>query len=408
MRGPASMAFAAKVAVIPVCLATAAAAFIHSASETEAYWASSLPSGHFGLDAHIAGELADRGFVAEMAEAQDQASSEGEFPKISPSLLQLARETFAVDPLRVSLLRTIALGSVLHDDESRAREVMQLIPKISRRDTISDLWLAQDYGRAGETEFMIASFDHALRTSRRAREYAMKPVVDALASSETFAVLGDLLAKHPEWEEDFWRELSSNPTGITHAADFLSTTRIPIEQVPSVVRKRLYENLKKAGEYEALYRLALLDSEAGSTRSTLAQGGFVTVDEGNPLGWTLHSQGNFAARVHRRTQELQIDAQSGAFGLAADRVVRGDERIRLTVEMVDPVPNEASVWLAAVCTDDSNRELARLPMSPGQTFATTQFSSVGCAFVSLRLTFSVEPGRGGALFRFAKISLESV
>lgn len=394
---------AARIALLPISLAVAAAAFVHAGSETEAFSIGPGASSRLGLDANIAAVLVDGGFRAEMVSRQAQAPNE--FPRLPDPLIALARDSFAANPLEVSSLRTIALGNMLQHDEERARRVMRLASQISKRDTITNLWLAQDYGRAGDVEAMLASFDHALRTSARAREFVMKPVVNALASDESYAQLGKLLAGRPEWEVDFWREFANNPVATANAAEFLAGSGIPLDRIPEQNRELLYSNLKRSHQYDTLYGLAALDAGAKEGSAALAAGRFVTADGSNPLGWVLRSQGSFAARVHEKTGELQIDARAGSFGLAASRIVRVRGNYRLSVTMAEAVPEQAHVELAVNCTGDAGGELSRLILRSGEKNGELTFSSGKCEFASLQLSFTADPGRRDVLIRLADITL---
>lgn len=394
---------AARMALIPVSLAVAGAAFVHAASEAEMLSVGPGTSSRLGLDAHIAGVVADSQFQAEMARRQQRAQNQ--FSGLPEPLVALARDVYAADPLETSALRTIALSSVGQGGEQQARRIMRLAAQMSKRDSIVNLWLAQDYGRSGDLEAMVESFDHTLRTSERAREYAMKPVVDALASEDSYAPLGKLLSRRPEWENDFWRELASNPIGVANASRFLRASGIPIDRIPAQIREPLYANLKKARQYDTLFEFVALDPAAATSSDALAAGRFVTAEAGNPLGWALRSEGAFAARVREQTGELQIDARSGSFGIAADRIARGGGNYRLSVTMVEPVPENARIKLSARCADGAGRSLAIIGLAPGERGGEAPIASDGCEFVSLELGFEVEEGRRDALLRVGSIAL---
>lgn len=396
---------AARIVLLPISLVIAAAAFVHAGSETEALSIGPGASSRLGLDANIVAALADGGFRAEMASRQAQAQNE--FPRLPDPLIALARDSFAADPLEVSSLRTIALGSVLQDDEERARRVMRLASRISKRDSITNLWLAQDYGRVGDFEAMLASFDHALRTSPRVREFAMKPVVSALASKESHAQLGKLLAGRPEWEVDFWREFAINPVAAANAAEFFAGSGIPLDRIPEETRERLYANLKREQRFETLYNFAASDPVAKASEAALVAGKFVSAREGNPLGWTLHSRGNASAQVHRSTGELQIDARSGSFGIAADRIVRVEGNQALAIALAEPVPDNASLKLAVKCVDGAKSELAVISLEPGDKSGAVRFAAGECSFVSLELSFAADSGRRDAFIRVASIELRA-
>jgi hypothetical protein len=395
---------AIKVALAPLGLAIAAASLVHAASETETPLFEPGSTGRFGVDAHITSALVDDRFRAEVANYQP--SVQGQFPRLSDSLLDLARTSFASDPLEVSSLRTIALGGILHSDEQRARRVMRIVERISRRDSITNLWLAQDYLKVGDIEAMLSSFDHALRTSSRVRESAMKPVVQTLASPESHVPLGRLLARRPEWEVNFWRELVRDPVGYPHVTEFLEATEIPVDRIPEESRLVLYQSLKRAHLFDVLFGLASLDPANDADGAALAEGRLTAAHGANPLGWTMHSQGSFAAQVQERTGELQIDARSGSFGVAADRVVRGGGNYRLAITMVEPVPDSAQLRLTMSCADEGNREMASIRLAAGERMGEAEFSADQCDFASMELSFAVEPGRRDAFIRVASIALQ--
>lgn len=406
MTARSHVVLAARIVLLPLSVAIAVAAFVHAGSETEAFSIGPNPSSRLGLDANVAAAVADSNFKAEMASRQAQAQTE--FPRLSDSLIALARHSFAADPLEVSSLRTIALGGVLQDDEERARRVMRLAAQISKRDSITDLWLAQDYGRAGDIEAMLASFDHTLRTNVRAREFAMKPVVNALASEESYAPLGRLLAGRPEWEIDFWREFVSNPVAAANAVEFFAGSGIPLDRIPERARERFYATLKREKRFDTLYSLAARDPAAKVGGDALRAGKFVIADGGNPLGWTLHSQGNASAQIHRSTGELQIDARPGSFGVAADRIVRVEGNQELAIVLAEPLPDNVTLKLALTCMAEPRPELAAIVLGAGDKNGEIRVKASECSFATLALSFAADFGRRGAFIRVATIGSRAV
>ena len=435
------MKFATRLLLIPVALTLAVLSFAHAASETGR---AVFPPGFFGrsgIDSHIVGEVVDRAFKAEMTALQSEAlAKQGEisaddlaalaedpvalqrfieerqrsgapatgeeYPRISADLLRLARLSYASDPLNAATLRTIALGYVQHEDPDRARRLMQLASSLSKRDNITNLWLAQDYGQRGDIEQMLNSFDHALRTSRGAREGAMGLVVGSLSSVESHMLLGDLLRRRPDWEDAFWAEFSRNPVALTNASAFFKNSGIPLQQIPEQRRPTLYANLKRSGLYGTLFELTPVDSKTGIGNQSSNAIGFGSADELNPLGWTFHSRGTFSTALHRSTDELQIDARAGAFGLAADRVMRAGRDFEMSVRMAEPVPQGVELVLSAACVDGQKQELASVLLSSGEKDGRETVPARGCDFLSLELSFEVEQGRRNPLIRIASIGFE--
>jgi hypothetical protein len=383
-------------------------AFVNAASGIGALpLAAAAHSGWLGLNGNILSLLAESGFKDEMASEQAEVQQEG-IPRLSDHLIATAKASYAVNPLDVASLRTIALGGLLQEDKARARQLMRIAQQISKRDSITDLWLAQDYGQSGNVNAMLASFDHALRIDVRVRQAAMKPFVESLASPASFAPLGKLLDRHPEWEDGFWHELVRNPIGVANAASFLAETGIPLERIPEDERRVLYGNVKQAKQFDTLFRLAALDPGIKASERALAAGQFVTADEGDPLSWTLRSTGAAAARVLPGSSMLEIDAQPGSFGVAADRIVSLRGAQDLAIRLADPLPDNAGLELVLECADDSSTQLADIRLSPGEKDGEASFYSSDCAFGNLRLSFTVDEGRRAAQMRIASITLRPI
>lgn len=389
-------------------LAIAFLAFVNAASDVGALpIGSAARSGWFGLNGHILSLLAESGFREELASHQSQVEK-GEIPRLSDGLIAAAKASYAVNPLDVSSLRTIALGGILQDDKERARRIMRIAAQISKRDSIVDLWLAQDYGQLGDTSAMLASFDHALRTSVSVREATMKPVAATLADPASFAPLGKLLKLRPEWEIDFWHEFVRNPASVTNSASFLAATGIPLDRIPNYDRQVLYNNLKLAKQFQVLSRLAALDPDIKASEKALTAGRFVTVEQGDPLGWTLYSKGTAAAHVLPDSGMLGIDAQPGSFGVAADRTVSlGGPQI-LAIQLAEPLSSGAALDLTVECADELDAELAEIRLRANESSGRALFDSEGCAYGTLRLSFAVDQGRSPALVRIANVTLHGV
>lgn len=422
-----------------LCLALLA--FVHAASENGQAILSPGSFGRIGIDAKVTGDLVDAAFRAETVSLQSRTFNERqasltpqevaelsadpaslarlidgnrrmapqkerqEYPRIPPDLQALAHLSYAADPLNIRTLRTIALGITLHVDAEKSRQLLQIASNLSKRDELVNLWLAQDYGKRGEVSLMLASFDHALRTSRKARDTAMPPLVSLLGSTDSHTVVGDLLRQQPEWERAFWGEFVRNPVTLANVLSFFENSGLSLSRVPEHNRQVLYSNLRAAGQYDALFSLSSQFRNQGDSNEP--RGRFVAANASNPLAWTLRTRGDFAAHIDDSTGELQIDARAGSFGVAADKIVRGNRDFQISLRMAQQVDDSASLRLTATCVDGSRRRtLSRGVLGAGQDNLIIIVQAQECNFIALELAFEVREGRRNPLLRIASLNFD--
>lgn len=393
-----------RVASILSAVALSSAALIHAASENDVLLSSNNALLRLGLTAEVVSNTVDRSFREQFSQAS--ARGHNEIPQVPTSLYNIAGRAFLADPLEVATIRTIALGSLVQLDRTRARQLMQVSTEISKRDSITNLWLAQDLGNRGDMRGMMNAFDHALRTSTRTRWTAMEPLVNLLVDPDSHAPLGDLLKRQPEWESAFWYEFSRNSSSVGMAEKFFRTTSLSLDRLEPAARARLFSNLESAGRFGAIFDLVAL--EAGSrTDAALKPAGFSVADERNPLGWKLYSEGRYSTAVHLASGELQIDARDGSFGLAGEQIVSLGEENVVRIEMASPVPENATVGLDIVCAR-SGDSFGEIRLSSTELVGQSRFAANNCAFGYLRLSFRVNPGRTGAVLRIKTIKVDRI
>src|SRR5690606_20857119 len=116
-------------------------------------------------------------------------------------------------------------------------------------------------GEQGQISQMLGSFDHALRTSARARRAAIPLVVGQLGASESQATLGRLLRQEPVWEPEFWNEFARNPVSLDNALSFFKNSGVSVSRMPERSRETLFSNLKRTGQYNTLFSLSSYDAD---------------------------------------------------------------------------------------------------------------------------------------------------
>ena len=394
---------ASRLLLLPLGVAVAGAALVHAGSENGVVPLAMVSAMHSTLNAEMQNRLVEVGFRTQVAQAADQQVT---FEKMPDDLAELASDAFANDPLEVETLRTIALGRYAQEDPDKALELLEKATEISRRESMANMWLVQEYGRRGDLDQVLSNFDRALRTSSRVREAAMAPLVNLLAQPEAHPLLGDLLQKDPEWAEDFWSEFARNEVALDNAEAFFANNPVKFSDVTVETRRAIYNNLKRTRRFATLFHLAALDPDASISTSMDADSGFSVTSDGDPFGWQLNSTGNFATVVNRRSGIMEIDARAGSFGTAAERVVPISGQQVLGLTMAQPMPANARIDLIARCPETGGSELARVTIESGEKAGQTSFAAGACSFTNVQLTFNVEQGRRDGLMQIQSITLQ--
>ena len=392
------MRYIVPLVVGALALAVAVGAFYHAASENRI----DLPVGSTmistGISASLASAAVERDFRQHLAIGA--ANGELEAAPISSALYDRARAAYSADPLDITTARTIALGRLAKDDRVRARRLLGVITDVQKRDTLTNLWMAQEYAQRGDVEQMLASLDLTLRASPRAREAAVPIVVNAIGDPRSFAPLAKLLAREPEWEEDFWQEFATNPVSLDHASEFFEATGLAADRLDQATRSRMYRNLREQNSFDDL---AFFARENPDRQNLISP--FPTIEDGDPLGWFLFSTGTYSTRSRAGGTELEIDAEAGATGVAAEKIISLDGGSSLSVYLKAPLPTNVDLKIRLSCALNDMAPITTLTVEPGATSKSARFDELGCQYANLQITISVAAGRQGALVRIAEITI---
>jgi hypothetical protein len=233
----------------------------------------------------------------------------------------------------------------------------------------------------------------------------MPYMVNLARYPDGYPAIGRLLARKPGWESDFWDEFVKNPASLEYAAAFFANGTTSIDRLSDIQRTTLYENLRGSGNLAALYALADIVGRGSGTTDDPTARTFPTADDGDPVGWALHSSGNYSVSVNNSSGDLEIDARAGSFGLAANRPVLMATANTLAIRLSEPVPDGSRLEVAVVCPGADRSDSLRIVLAAGQETGGTAFSHPGCDYASLEIHFSAAAGRREVTFRIDEVSI---
>lgn len=387
-------------------VAIAVAAFVQAGAEAFPLQSAVSMDVRNSLTATAQADLAEKLQRAELATMGEAAlTGEGLSPP-SKELDARVRAAYRVNPREASVMRSVAMALVLPKDAEAGREAMRLVSDASKRDSLTDLWLALDYAKQGELEQSLSMFDYALRSSNATRQLAMIPLMSLLENPESHAPIGRLLAKQPDWAWDFWIAFSDNPIAMANAADFIKAGGVSPADTDPRLRDRLYVRLRSSGEESQLFELAMQDSQARELIEAQRAGDLSNWQEDSPFAWQVRSDGNFLASVEPKSNEIRIEAEARSLDTAGLLILPLEGEDRLFIRAEYEMPEGVSARITAQCPVESGRlQLVSLPLSSSSTSATSPvFDASACQFLDIALSFDASQANRRSTITMKKIA----
>jgi hypothetical protein len=124
----------------------------------------------------------------------------------------------ALNPVAIRLLGYVADA---RGDQTKARELMLLSQKVSRRDFGTQLWLIEDAVARGDKKQALYHYDIAMRTTPSSHPILFPTLVGALSDPEVRAGLAPYLRSEPNWAGGLLGEAIATSDNPANVADLL-------------------------------------------------------------------------------------------------------------------------------------------------------------------------------------------
>ncbi len=208
---------------LAVAIGSVALAYIAGAQAFETWGSRFMTDAVLKLDSRSAGALAMQ------SERAWEDKDKSRFQKIAKanSLNALRSE-----PLSYRAVRQLGLYYNAAGNPAKARELIDLSTKLTRRDGLGQLWLAEDYARRGRLNESLRAFDIVIRIQPDAREVAYRAMGAALADTEFRNAFVTLARRGPPWLPSF---LAYNVGESARPADIAAIVRALQPLPPSVL-----------------------------------------------------------------------------------------------------------------------------------------------------------------------------
>lgn len=271
----------------------------------------------------------------------------------------VAERLYRADPANPIAVRSLAMAAEIAGGQSRATELYGHALRLSRRDLVTDLYLAQLAALALKPGRALALYDIALRTTPTALPALRTTLAGGLAEPALTREFGRLFDADAPWLVPFASWLIETRTSMVGLAGALGTApRSRIAQDGDVQRSILVALVaeRKIGAARAFHR-AIFGDGAVSNAHTLSFAGRQVA----PFGWSAPggdpATDLFGANVS--DAGLKYWTRGGAGLIGQKLIMRPPGSYRLTIRPMAGAIGTARIAADIVCVGD-DRPMARM------------------------------------------------
>ena len=334
-----------------------------------------------------------------------------------PRLRSRARPTkCSLNPVAIRLLGYVA---DVRGDRNRARELMLLSQKVSRRDFGTQLWLIEDAVARNDKKQALYHYDIALRTTASSYPVLLPTLAGALSDPEVRTALVPFVNNAPGWMPDFLVEAIRSSENTADVVDLLTRSKsLPNEPQYSSIPDWLLSKLAEKGQFAAFQQY--YSSLKGTSPVTLRSAGLNRATVNLPVvqaGWQLTEStalgGSFSAFGNAGTSSLTAFAGSGERGELARKYLflkPGSYKFLASFEAEEPAPDSEIRWelLCLSGTSKTSKWFVASPVKQGRSSQSQEFSlGSECPYQLLTLQIAGGSSQTGLEFTLRSVEIKS-
>lgn len=285
-------------------------------------------------------------------------NSKGLLPKELPrAAVSEAREAFLMEPTDAFAAAVLGLDAAMKGKTANARKIFEADMRLSRRNLISQAWLADDAARRNDVAATLRYFDLILRRENAASGKVLAQLVQVLRQDAAIPLFVRLLKTPSPWHPQFWEAASRDPLAIENTSkvlEVLTEKNYKIEPGYDAVllsRLVLQSKFERAASLYAVLRPEIANS--AKEPKVVRSFGFGKSKEIEPYFWVApEDRGDLGAYLNASTKNLDVSILGGASGILVRRLAiipSGTYAIRLIAADMPPETKNITARLKLAC-----------------------------------------------------------
>jgi len=200
----------------------------------------------------------------------------------------------------------------------QARALFEGTHRLTRRNSLASMWLAEKALEARDMTGTLAEFDEILRTTEETRASVLQRFAAASPDPQFTRALAKLLRADPPWAGEFWQTAPTVPGVAKPIGELrLELARSGLKFDPAS-DSALADQLIQAGEFDLAGRLYRTLAPAPTTAGERVQNAqFARQSVLPPVDWSVTSTGDDGAEIPRDGGALLFSSTTDARALLA-------------------------------------------------------------------------------------------
>lgn len=340
--------------------------------------------------------------------AKSFMENEGRVDLMLPeNIVRSAELGFLKEPTTNENIRTIAF------DQKRKDRQFELIAKaafLSKRDFLTNLWLADHYNKEYDAALSLKYFDQILRSNEASREFVIERLVKELADHDLTVSLIPIFQNDPNWIVDFWRGVNKFGPALKNASVLRQNLYKAGFRKVSETDLQLLDRLVANEHFEEAYTLAEILSGGEMSKDGEVNHQFSSVSGIRPLDWEFNAEGNLSSGIDKSRDRLVVNVYPGSRGIAARQLLRlpkGEYRLNALYDEVQKSSNTPfSLSIECASTRKGSQKILNIDLTNkalAQDFKTT---GENCIFYWLNININPFEVVTQSEISFSKIAIE--
>ena len=343
---------------------------------------------------------------------------ESQSPASLSKVEAMAKRSLKGQPLNAVAIRLLGYVADARGDRVKARELMLLAQKVSRRDFGTQLWLIEDAVARGDKKQALYHYDIAMRATPSSHQILFPTLTAALSDPDVRKGLAPHVRREPNWLSGFLTEAINTSENPANIADMLAKAGgLPDTAGYRSLSNSLLLQLAAKSQFSAFRQhYATLP---GSNATSLQTAALSTATVGVPYpiaGWQLAENpaigGGFTPPDKTGRISLSAFAGSGERGELMRKYLflkPGNYRLFASYDAVEGAPDGEIRWVLMCLSTSGNTEawFATSPVAKGKTVTVKDFTlAADCSNQLLAMQVAGGSGQLGAEFLLRSVDIK--